>query len=208
MRIVNSTKWSDTFLRKMTLWCCKSLGLNIKHVSEAKFRNRTDGIFSGHAYTGRQTGRIVVSVINNEGPFPWSDDGKSIGIKGIVRTLNDRLEALVNVTAHELRHVQAIPETERTRRRKSIGSSERYTERDAQRVLELFRENRDELLALWYAEPVKSPKKTRAEKNEDNARKLLATWLRKLSLAKTKVSRYRTKVRRYDRIAANKVSNV
>jgi hypothetical protein len=181
----------------------------VRYCVEAKFRNRTDGLFSGHAYPTRR--RIVVSIqateISRCYRFPWTDNGVSVGLKsaGIVRTMADRMEALVNVTAHELRHLQAVLETERTRRRSGYGSSERYTERDAQIVLATFRANREALLADWNRPATVKPAKqklTRAERNEANARKLLKLWEAKLKYAQNKVKKYRASCRRYDRIAA------
>jgi hypothetical protein len=136
--------------------------------------------------------------------WPWTDNGQSPGIKGIVRVMADRTEALINVTAHELRHLRAIIDKEKTRRRDYYGSSERLTELDAQKVLTKFRENRESLLAERSAGessdvPVKKSLADVVAKRAAKAAADLARWERKLKLAKTKVSVYRRKVKYYER---------
>lgn len=114
---------------------------------------------------------------------------------------------LVRVTAHECAHRMQTIEKSMTRRHgKRQGGSERRTCKHERDVLAKFMANRDALLAAWNEPPKTNvtPKLNRAEKNEAKARKLLDAWKRKLKLAKTKVSTYRSKVRRYNRIAATK----
>lgn len=206
MKLKNTTTYPDYMLRRMVSWCCRELRLPVRFIKKANFRNRNMTRFSGHAYHSRRGGSIVCSI-GPERMFPWTDQGNSVGLirAGIVRTLADRMECLINITAHELRHLLAEIEVERTRRRSSVGSSEARTERDAQRVLDLFRANRDALLADWQRPPARQRQTvTRQERNEAQARKKLVEWERKLALAKTKVRTYRTKVRYYDRVAATR----
>lgn len=205
MRLKNTTNFPDCMLRRMVSWCCKELGLPVRRVMSAEFRQRRVQRFSGLAYRRR----IIVSVAPDSF-FPWTDNGISPGLirSGIVRTLADRTECLVNITAHELRHLVAYVDVERTRRRTTPGSSERYTERDAQVVLNAFRANREALLTEWNVTPIREakPKPTRQQQNEAKAREALARWERKAKLAKTKVAAYRKLVRYYDRVAAHQSS--
>lgn len=192
MKIQNSTNWSDSFLRKMTSWVCRQLDMPIRKIKTAQFRNRTIECFSGRAYGGT---RFVVSI----GPkraFPLSCRNHA-GVANFY--LADRTEALINVTAHEVRHLTAAWTGERTRGNgKWCSSSERATEHDAQKVLAAFRERRTELLLEWSVEQIRQVVGT-VEKRANKADKDLARWQRKLKLAQTKVRQYRKRVRYYER---------
>lgn len=108
--------------------------------------------------------------------------------------LQDRAEALVCVTAHELEHL--------ARWHEGIGRHrEARVDGVAHAVVLAFRESRESLLEEWGREPRKRqsrPKLSRAEVNEAKARAKLAEWERKAKLAKTKLAIYRRKVRYYD----------
>lgn len=191
MKIKNSTDWPNHFLRRMTAWCCRQLKLPVGYITECRFAvSRSD--YGGLCYgrrIGVRVGKLVVFPCHNI----YGNDYR------------DRLEILVGVTAHELAHSMAFREKGRTRRG-GYGGSERRTEFLAQQVLEAFRGNRDGLLVCWSSEPQKKtkPEPTRQELNDAKTRKQLATWERKLKLAKTKVAAYRRKVRYYDRVAATR----
>lgn len=110
----------------------------------------------------------------------------------------DRTEALLHVTAHEVAHHARWQDTFRNREARVDGMT--------LPLLEKFRANRESLLAEWSVEPKQRSviALTRQQKNDAKARKMLATWERKLKLAKTKVVAYRRKVRYYDRVAATR----
>ncbi len=210
MKLKNSTSWSDAFLRRMVSWCCKQLKMPLRAVYSAEFRQRRKNRFSGHAYYNGGKGRFVASIAP-DGFYPWTDNGKSPGIIGIARTLNDRLECLINITAHELRHIQADVDNEKSRgsakRLGWNGSSERVTEIDAQKVLATFRENRDALLAEWNRLPVgvAKAKPTIQEQRFAKVQAALDRWQRKAKLAATKIKKYKRQARYYEQaIAATK----
>lgn len=199
MKIINTTPFPTPLLRRMTVWACRRVGYQPSRVWEVKFRNRSRGDYSGRAFMSR---RIVVSV----GPansFPTQPDTRP-GLVGVVFT--DQIEALVSVTAHELAHLCQF----RDGRWPKLNAN-RKTELDArwheQQALEAFRRDRDALLAVWSITPTKRPTESKSsivDFREAKARKALQKWERKLKLAKTKVAKYRSKVRRYDRVLAAK----
>lgn len=220
MKLRNTTEWNDYMLRRMVAWACKQIGLPVSKVKHARFGNRSRGAYRGQGGYGygilvRIGPASAYPVEPHHYPGRTSDAFLSPRIA-------DRIEGLVAVTAHELTHVrEQLARREHSNRRnervqlhgqapvprKRARNSERPTMFEERRVLELFKASREALLMEWNTPPVekqKKPKMTRAERNEETARKKLAEWERKLKLAKTKVSQYKTKVRRYDRIAASR----
>lgn len=182
MRLKNTTDWPDYFLRRLVSWCCRQLDLPGHFVREAKFRNRTSGRYSGHAYHNSHSGRIVVSIrVLREPESAEARRERFLTAAGKVRPERadwrdkliaeanapydqeaagaqqdrQRVDDLVEVTAHELRHLLAGHEGERTRGAgRRIASSERVTNHDAAKVLTIFRESRDALLAEWSGKSV------------------------------------------------------
>lgn len=120
--------------------------------------------------------------------------------------LNDRIEALVQVTAHEVAHFVRWQHTRKNREARIDGMS--------LPILADFREQRESLVAAWSAAPkprATKPALTVAEKNEAKARAVLEKWQAELAkrqrgvkAAQKKVREYQTKVRRYDKIAASR----
>lgn len=206
MKIKNSTDWPNNFLRRMTAWCCRELKMSPGLVSSIQFRNRNDGRTSGRAYW--PSNRIVVSAGVSFLKYKAGRHHSYYGSSNGDENFRNRIDWLVRITAHELFHILAHDEGVRTRRfGRSSGSSEKHTKHYERKVYESFLANRDALLAEWSAEPEATPvppKPTRQELNDAKSRKQLATWERKLKLAKTKVAAYRRKVRYYDRVAATR----
>lgn len=197
MKLRNSTGWSDAFIRRMVSWVAGELKYEPSKITEVQARNRSSRSYSGRAWPSR---RILVSV----GPdhrFPTGVDDRP----GMANTvLADRVEALVLLTAHEIQHLCQF----RDRRSYQL-SRDRTTEHDARwhsvQVLATFREQREALLEAWGKEikpRAVKPKPSRSERNEIAARKAVETWTRKLKLAQTKLKKYRSKVRYYERKAA------
>lgn len=191
MKITNSTDWPVHFLRRMTSWCCRQVGLPASKLRSAEFRNRTQRAYSGHAYCA--TSRIVCSV----GPafrFPLPPDNRD-GMAGEI--LADRIEALVAITAHEVEHVNQYKSG---RWGKLAGRVEANTRAVEVRVLRAFRAEREALLAAWGAEPARAAKPVVSleERRAAKAAADLARWNRKLALAKTKVRKLQIRVRYYD----------
>ena len=197
MRLRNSTDWPDYFLRRMVAWCCGELGLPVRRLRNAQFRNRSTCNYSGHAYSSM---RIVCSV----GPtsrFPTKPDNRD-GMAGEI--MADRTEALIAITAHELEHIRQYA-TGLSRLIK--GRTEATTRAAEVRVLRAFRANREALMAEWSKEPAAKPQKPKASVQEKRAAKAQADldrWQRKLKLAQTKIKKLKAKVRYYDRVAATR----
>lgn len=189
-RLKNSTDFPNHFLRRMLSWCARCAELKPSQVRAANFTT-CSAAFRGRAWWSM---RILVRI----------GDAKHFPLKGCqypgrkrapVYDLNDRIEALVCVTAHELEHLYDFSQNIRV-------VKEGYVDSRALRILEAFRENREALLAEWgdapAAKPV-TPKPSKAQARADAASVALYNWEKKLKLAKTKVAKYRAKVRYYER---------
>lgn len=202
MKLTNTTDWPDHFLRRLVSYCCGQIGLPVRWMKSATFRN-TKG---RRTYSGLGGGRSIrATVTTRETAFPLPPDSRP-GMDN--ESFADRLEALVAITAHELEHCRQSREGRMTTLANRRGL-ERNTRAVEVRVLRAFRADRDRLVAEWMAPPVRvaKPKPSRAEANEARARKALADWQKKLKLAQTNVRKYRAKVRRYDRIAATRAAD-
>jgi hypothetical protein len=197
MKLKNTTEWPDYFLRRMVAWCCHESGLPVRRLREATFRNCAYS-FSGHAYGSM---RIVCSV--GRSGFPASPDTRP-GMSGEI--IADRMEALIAIASHEIEHCCQYAER-RSAALKKQRWSELVTRQHEVATLRKFREHREQLLTEWSEVPTpraSKSKPTQQERNEAKAREMLATWERKLKLAKTKVTAYKRKCRYYDRVAANR----
>lgn len=201
MKLKNSTDWTDHFLRRMVAWCCKQIGMPVRVVWQAQFRNRHMGYAGRACYDSH---RIVCSI--GLAGFPMSPDDRP-GMQN--EAIADRIEALVALTAHELYHLAAryVPaHRQKTRRHERFASSEQATRHEEVRVLRLFRAERDALIAQWSVEPEKRerPKLSIQEKRTAKAQAALDRWQRKAKLAATKVKQYKRQVAYYDKALAAK----
>lgn len=198
MILRNTSSWTNRFLRRMLAWVCKEVDYPLQKIVEAEFGNRTTRAYSGRAWASR---RILVRV-GPESKFPAKSrvfrDGFTVG------TMQDRLEALIVVTAHEVAHLRNGRNT-----KGKWGGTERYTDLQAKRVLEAFRENREALLTKWgQTTAAKEVKEKTAEepgirpdvkRRALNAARKAAEWERKLKLAKTKRSQWNKKLAYYQK---------
>lgn len=187
MKLINTTDYSDTFLRRMVSWCCKELGLPVRRVWSVKFRNKSCGM-SGHCAI--ETGRIVCSVSKG---YP--------------------IDSLVDLVAHELAHRLLHLHRVRTRVSRrwgtvSSGGSEHQAQWHANRVVEAFRIAQDALVAEWSAEPEKPVKSALSvqERRQQAVLAKLSAWQRKLKTARTKVAKYQKQARYYEKAIAAKRS--
>ena len=169
----------------------------IRAVRLAVFRN-SRSTWGGCARGWR--GQISVCVTTNEAEFPANASTHGNGERFI-----DRMECLVAVTAHELYHVAAHCVTDHRQRTRGYGmgqgSSERVTCAQEIRVLNLFRQSREPLLAEWNITPERAakPQITIVDKRKAKAIADLEKWERKLKLAKTKVAKMKRRVKYYSR---------
>lgn len=198
MRLKNSTDFTDTFLRRMVSWCCKEVGLPVRWLKRATFR-KARKTYRDVAFSGLGGGHGIIVRIGPESAFPTHEFHRHL-VRHV--EFNDRIEALVGVTAHECYHC------DQSRRRAFKGAShDEPAAMQAERsAVEAFRANRDALLAEWIA-PVQERVRTVvsiSERREAKALADLAKWERKLSLAKGKVRKYTARVRYYEKKAASK----
>jgi hypothetical protein len=193
MKLLNSTDWQAYFLRRMVAWCCRQIGLPVRKLRQAQFRNRTTCSYSGHAY-----GRRIVCSIGPDLRFPTKPDGRD-GMANEV--IADRTEALIAITAHELEHVSQFHSG---RDDKLKGRCEASTRAVEVRVLRLFRANREALLAEWSVLPAvrDKPAVSIQDKRSAKAAADLARWQRKLKLAQTKCRKLKQRVSYYDKALA------
>lgn len=192
MKIQNSTDWPVWFLRRMTAWCCKQLEMPVRDIRQVVFRN-SRAAWGGCARYWR--GAITVCV-GHSGHFPTRGYKHANGHQN---EINDRVECLVWVTAHEAAHV--AQKRTRTRQSGSGGGSEIATEWCAAPVLTKFRELRESLLAEWSTPPtvaLRAPPQTLPERRAAKAQSDLAKWQRRLKLAQTKVKKLKVRVRYYE----------
>ena len=192
MKLHNSTNYPDYFLRRMVSWCCKEIGLPVRHIREAKFRKGGPCHSRGTSASGRAWRRRFVVTHG----YADGDDLEKLVMNDLVRT-----------DAHELVHVFLFREGSNTRRSGNGGGSERETNVYMRRVYSAFEIKRDELLAAWNQPPKQrpaTPKPTVQEKRAKAVSEALARWQRKLKLAQTKVKQYRSKARYYEKALAAK----
>ena len=197
MRLINTTDFENHFLRRMVSWICKQLDCPVRLVTEARF-SRYSRSCRG---TCRQGGRFRV-MIGDAKHFPvrsW------IYRSGQVPELADRIEALVEVTAHELIHLDHF----RNHNGKRHQRMEAYTVTYSAKILDAFRELRAELVARWSELPARTtargPAPTIVEIRAHKAEMDLNRWQRKLKFAKTKVKKLLAKVRYYQqKLSADK----
>ena len=194
LTIQNSTTWPAWFLRRVVSWCRRELGMPRSELRLAVFRNSRSA-WGGNAQYWKK--RIAVCV-GHAGWFPRQNTHGG--------TFHDRLDCLVEITAHELAHLWQHLHHTKTRIRGGWGGSENATEWHALPVLAKFQRDREALLAQWFTAPVcarREPKLTVIEKRALQAERQLKQWQRKLKLAQTKVKKLRNKVRYYQRKKAN-----
>lgn len=206
MKLRNTTHWPDYFLRRMTAWVAKHIGLPMSEIKRAEFGKRSKGALNGRAWwSGRF--RVVIGPPSAFPVEPYLYPGRTNEAYRSPR-MADQLEALVAVTAHELEHLyvfahkRTLPQI-RALRRGSL--SERSTRHEERRIHGLFVADRDALLAEWSAAPAERPAKPKASVQEKRAAKAqadLVRWQRKLKLAQTKIKKLKARVRYYDRVAA------
>lgn len=201
MRLKNTTHWPDHFLRRLVAWTCKEIGLPVRSIRLAEFGKRSRGAFNGRAWS---SGRIRI-VIGPASAFPVEPHlypGRTSDAFMSPR-MADQTEGLVAVTAHEVEHIYGY----RNRKGKHR-HSERFTRGEERRIMDLFRAQRDALLAEWNEtqEVVAKPRRPVQDIRAEKAQKMIAAWERKMKLARTKIAKYKRQVRYYERVAATRTA--
>lgn len=152
MKLINSTDYSDSFLRKMVAWVCVEIGLKPRWVRQLRFTN------SHYSSTrGRASHRKALIRIGDANQFPsseWRYGGQTCAVE------KDRDMGLVSITTHELFHLVQAQDGVRGLlpgkfKRSNI---EGPCVVMANRVAAKFDENRAALMAEWMDAPKAAPK--------------------------------------------------
>jgi hypothetical protein len=190
MRLKNSTDFADTFIRRMVSWICKRIELSPRSIKDIRVTT------CKRAYRGRAFPwtRSVLLRIGPASSFPVNEF-RYCG--NLVNAIDDRIEGLVAITAHELWHiVQAGKVHGRALEAGAVWAGNK--------AVIAFREQRETLLAQWSEvstrEPVQKP-----SIQEQRAAKLSASllrWQRKKKLAETKIKKLKKRLYYYERVQA------
>jgi hypothetical protein len=168
-------------------------------------------------FGGRTNCRTWIKVrVDFEGDFPYACDKLAYfpqhEIPVAPYVLNDWREAVIHVAAHEFAHCTVPGRTWRKSRK------EVYCENRATEVLEYYRTQEakdwlaartEEIKASAIARQAKIAARKSPERRIEAKRELLAKWERKAKLAKTKIFKLKSSIRRYEKrmdvgmIAAN-----
>ena len=170
--------------RRIVVWCCRQFDLPARQLRLATLARSRGRLWGGLAHSTRR-----------------------VGVRIRPERLADPLLTLVRITAHEIAHVYQGVEGSKTRRGGGWGGSEKTTEWFAWQLAVAFQENREQLMAEWFAPVVARPQRLVAsiqERRADKTADMLTRWERKLKLAKTKVQAYRRKTNYYAKQAAKR----
>lgn len=213
MKLRNTTDLPTPFLRAMVRWVAKETQLPVSKIREINF-TKTKRWWRGWACSSM---RVTIRIASKE--F-WEANAplKNYSYPGLkkapVYDINDRTEALLQLTAHELEHLYDYSENVRVTRESQVDWR-------ALQTLEKFRAARERLLAEWSSAadrraaaspaptptpatlptPTPTPAAPRpiVQARADKAAADLAKWERRLKLAKTKVAQYRRRVTYYNK---------
>lgn len=195
MKLRNTTHWPDYFLRRMLRWVCQQIELAPREINRAEFGKRASGCWNGRAWWSGRI-RVVIGPADCFPVEPYQYPGTTDPAYLSPRCV-DQLEGLIAVTAHEATHIRQY--RQRGRHGKRL-NSERPTRFEERRVLELFKQQREQLVAEWSAPPPAKAKTVITPQVQRAAKALrdLTRWQRKLKLAQTKVKQYKRRVNYYD----------
>lgn len=189
-------------VRRAVAWIAGEIGLRRRQRLTIKvgYRQRKR---TGYQGWYRHGSRSVEVWIGRDQTFPVSVGHTR---QEAERTADDVIELFVNILAHELEHARAHQTANRGSTMGRRLNSEPRVRAIDYRVLQAFRQRREELLAEWMAAPVVTTRPARVqptavERHAHRAGELLAAWERRLRLAKTKVAKYRRRVAYYARAA-------
>jgi len=192
--------YSRDTIRRAVAWAAKQIGLEPKHAKpltvEVGYRRCQMGLGWGGWYRHRE--RLVQVLLprdrdHDDWPTSMANNAEE---KLAGRDAHDEWELFVAILAHELEHARCFAVARNRTERKRLNFEPRVRATDW-RTLLAFRESRETLLADWLREKPQRPKTSVVERRAERAGELLASWERRLKLAKTKVAKYRRKVKYY-----------
>lgn len=191
---VNSTGIPNPQLMAMARWVRIELGLKANQVRNLEFKNaRTTGTGSAYRWSRTivvRTAKSNVKDLFHRYPITW---GWAHGAKNLGSiTLQDRWEALVHLTAHEMAHILMWDEVN-TRKESRV-------ERLAREVLYTFSMDKPSLIKEWVnvQVPVPSEKPSVVERRASHAREKLAEWEKKYQTSKRQRKKWADKVKYYN----------
>jgi len=208
MKIVqNSTDIPNKIIRKACAFVAKQMeNFTLKDVRELRVKN-TKYSRSGYAY---YSGCEVVLRIGSAGKFPVKS--KRLGVEFMI---NNRIEGLIAIIAHEFGHVwQGKKHGSHWRPDgKTSQDVERQCERFEKQAVEAFREQADELLKAWGIDErcvsmksKKSKPKDLVEQRAENVDANVAKWEAEIEKrekavkrAKKTLAKWKSKQRYYEK---------
>ena len=200
MKIKNKIKgWESSFFRKAIVWVCKQYDLKLKRVRIADFRN-TSSAWSGCAY---RNGEVMMRWNPNYKGYPILNHtygGREIDLGYPIYDINDAIEGLIHLIAHEICHIHQY--SIGYYKNRSTAEGEKYAEKSMLVVLEAFRKDRESLLSSWHAVAERRAAKPRPSIIDERARRAnaqLAYWQSRMKAAKTKVQKYQRRVNYYSK---------
>lgn len=153
MKITNTLEFSDQFLWEMIIWCCRmdNLQMNPGLIFRARFRNSNTRAYRGRAWMKKNGGWFYIEL-GTARFFPCEFQNN-----GVTTRIEDRIEGLIHVTAHELVHLKqhnlymSSQQTTTSGRLQNgfAAKMEREAELRATLALELFKRERPTLLDEW-----------------------------------------------------------
>ena len=204
--------YTGTVIRRATLWAAKQIGLEGRHrqplTIEVGYRKNRRGHGSWGGWY-RHNKRLV-QVLLPRAPLGYPQSmAHGVAEREQGRDANDEWELFVAILAHELEHARAFAVARDWQEQARLNHEGRVRAVD-HRVLLLFRESRETLIAEWTkpvaefapVEPWSAP--SLVDRRAARAAELLAQWERRFKMAKTKVTKYRRRVNYYSKAAAKR----
>jgi hypothetical protein len=196
MNLINSTDYSDQFLKKMLKWICRqlveSLPVNPKpdlfgQLHKVRFTNFY-GTSRGRAWPHR-----IFIRIGSENKFPAAE---WFYHKSKVEARPDRICGLIGTTAHELSHVLDYVQY-RDMRRKYFENRAVWRGND---VVKKFLTDREALIEHWSRErkTVQKPVLSLQDQRFNKIQISLDRWQRKMKLAQTKIRKLKARAHYYE----------
>jgi hypothetical protein len=195
-------------VRRATRWAAKQIGIEPSVLRSLTIeigyrKSRYGGGWGGwYHHVGR---RVQILLPRKPITYPTST-AHNTAEREQGREAGDEWELLVTILAHELEHARCYAVARDYAERRRLNSEPRVRAIDW-RTLLAFRESREALLADWLRESPRRPAKPKpsvVDLRSARAAELLATWEKKLKLAKTKVAKYRRRVNYYGAVAARR----
>jgi hypothetical protein len=145
VRITTTIGWHRPWLRHVIALACRELDYPVSRLAAASFSLCHNATYSGAAYLDCGIIRVKINPLN---VYPIEAEPQR-GLPLLAHA--DAVEVLVNITAHEVAHLERWDRTGRRQRASGVRDTlcERDTESLARMVLRSFQQQRSELLASW-----------------------------------------------------------